>query len=382
MEENAIARALSARTRPWFDLTQTNPTRAGLSPPAEKIAAMLSEPGIASYHPEPKGMAPARQAIAAYCSARGARVDPERIFLTASTSEAYTFLFKLLCDPGDAVLVPEPGYPLFEHLAELEAVRQLAYRLDPAARWGIDLGDIEEGLAGGARAVILVSPNNPVGSFVKIHELAAVEELAARYGAAVICDEVFLDFPFGRGPERIGIAAGGEVPALTFSLGGLSKSCGLPQLKLAWILMNGPANVCEEAGRRLDLIADTYLSVATPVQLALPGLLRIGEEAARRIRQRTQRNLDILDSAVASLPPSAGISRLAVEGGWSATLRVPAAGGEEEIVLFLLEREDVLVHPGWFFNFPAEGFLVLSLLPQEEVFRQAAARLLAGLCAQ
>jgi aspartate/methionine/tyrosine aminotransferase len=352
-----------------LDLTETNPTRAGLRAPADVLAA-LSDPAALAYEPDPRGTSAAREAVSADFARRGAVVPSDRIVLTASTSEAYGFLFKLLCDAGDEVLVPRPSYPLFEYLAGLEGVAARPYPLVFDGEWRVDLPALAGEVTPRTRAVVVVSPNNPTGSFVKPDEAAALHAAAARTGLALIADEVFADFPLAPGVGGAGFAAGGA--ALSFSLGGLSKSCGLPQLKLAWIAVGGPAPLRGEALARLELIADTYLSVSTPVQRAAPALLARADGLRQPIAARVASNLAVLrravrGSAATLLPP---------EGGWSAVLRIPATLGEEERVLSLLEREDVLVHPGYFFDFPHEAFVVVSLLPRPDEFEEAVSRLL------
>lgn len=374
--ENRIARAIRERSRPYLDLTESNPTRAGLSPSEEEISNALARQGVGLYRPDPRGLFSAREAVAGYYRQRGIAADPDRLQLTASTSEAYGYLFKLLCDPGDAVLVPEPSYPLFDHLTDLEGIRRVPYRLLPQGHWGIDASSVEAGLREGARAILIVNPNNPTGTFLKRGEHEDLSRLARDFDAAVISDEVFLDYAFEEDADRVPVAAATDGDALTFSLGGLSKSCGLPQMKLAWLLTAGPGQVVKDALARLDLIADTYLSVGTPVEVALPALLRAGLKAASKIQERLRGNLASLDASLSALPSEAGIARLPVEGGWYATLRLPSTRSEEEMVLELLGGHDVLVQPGWFFNFPFEAFLVVSLLPGPEVFREGTERLL------
>ena len=358
-----------AEGRRVLDLTETNPTRAGLRAPADVLAA-LADPAALAYEPDPRGMSTAREAVSADFARRGADVAPDHLVLTASTSEAYGFLFKLLCDAGDEVMVPRPSYPLFEYLAGLEGVAARPYPLLFDGEWRVDVAALEGGITPRTRAVVVVSPNNPTGSFVKPDEGAALHAVAARAGLALIADEVFADFPLAPGAGGAGFAAGGT--ALSFSLGGLSKSCGLPQLKLAWIALGGPAGLRGEALARLELIADTYLSVSTPVQRAAPALLARAEKLRAPIAARVASNLALLRRRVAGtaatlLPP---------DGGWSAVLRIPATVGEEERVLTLLEQEDVLVHPGYFFDFPHEAFLVASLLPRPDEFEEAVSRLL------
>jgi alanine-synthesizing transaminase len=375
LSENPISRAIRARPRPYLDLTESNPTRTGLSPGAAALRRALATSRGSVYAPHPRGLRSAREGIARRARGRGEPIDPDRIVLAASTSEAYSQILKLLCDPGDTVLVPQPSYPLFDHLTDLEAVRRLPYRLEFSAQWAIDRETVEQGLANGARAVFCVHPNNPTGSFLSGEDLDWLDRRAAEASAAVVCDEVFLDYRFSAELPPAPSAAPRARGALTFSLGGLSKSCALPHVKLAWIAVGGPEALVAEAMERLDLISDTYLSVASSVQEALPALLSIGERAAERVRKRLAGNLAELDATVASLPDRAGASRLPVEGGWSAALRLPATLDEEETVLALLAEEDVLVHPGFFFGYPFEAVLVLSLLPEPGAFREAMFRI-------
>ena len=298
-------------------------------------------------------------------------MDPEHVLLTASTSEAYAYLFKLLADPGEAVLVPTPSYPLFEHLARVEGVQAVPYQLDPEAGWRLDTHALARAPET-VRAVVVVHPNNPTGSFVHPDDAAALSELAARKGWAIIADEVFLDYPLDGGAGA-GWSFAGDRAALTFTLGGLSKSVGLPQLKLAWVVASGPHAAVAAALERLEFVADTFLSVATPVQLALPTLLREGAAVRETILTRCRANLAALRRAAADVP---SVSVPPLGGGWSAMLRVPAVVGEEELVLELLHEDRVAVHPGYFFDFPADGTLVLSLLPEPDTFAEGVRRLL------
>ena len=383
--ENALA-ALSraAVARGALDLTETNPTRVGLPYPHQAIAAALARAPIATYDPAPLGQAPARAAVAADYARAGVTVDPDRVVLTASSSESYGFLFKLCCDPGDAVLVPEPSYPLFEYLARLEGVVPVGYRLAFDGVWHVDFASVTEAIAtarrGGhrPRAVIVVNPNNPTGSFLKRDELARLSTIAAGEDLSLISDEVFSGYPFApfaRDPSRVmtaAVDAALDDGASVFSLGGLSKACGLPQLKLGWIIAGG-----RDAGRSiaaLELIADTYLSVATPVQAALDDLLVLGAEVRAAIAARVADNRARL---AAALPPGFGCTLLPTEGGWSAILRVPANRSDEDWVSALATEAGVLVHPGYFFDLRGGTFLVLSLLPAVEVFAAAIARLVA-----
>jgi aspartate/methionine/tyrosine aminotransferase len=370
LTENRLAERLAARRaagRAVLDLTETNPTRTGLQAPPEVLAA-LADPGGLEYHPEPRGLAAAREAVSADYARRGAGFGPERIVLTASTSEAYGFLFKLLCDAGDDVLVPRPSYPLFEYLAGLENVATCGYPLSYDGEWRVDLAALEAAVGPRTRAIVLVSPNNPTGSAIKEDEAHALDALAARRGLALIADEVFADYPWA-GVPRPGLAAR---EALAFSLGGLSKSCGLPQLKLGWIALAGPAALRDEAMARLEMIADTYLSVGTPVQRAAPALLARAERLRAPIAARIAENLRTLRRH----SEQSAATVLQGDGGWTAVLHIPATVGEEERVLALLDEQGVLVHPGYFFDFPHEAFLVLSLLPRPAEFEEGVARIL------
>ena len=364
---------LRSEGRPLDDLTESNPTRVGLPYPPDLLAP-LAAPDALAYDPAPFGLPSAREAVAAHLAGRGVPVHPDRVVLTASTSEAYGLLFKLLCDPGDAVLVPQPSYPLFEHLTRLDGVAARPYRLEHHGRWQVDVDGLAAMVDARTRAVLLVSPNNPTGSFVRGDELAAVREVASRHGLAIICDEVFADYPVDDPASGRPGALVGDTEALTFTLGGLSKSAGLPQLKLGWVLLGGPDALVAGARDRLELVCDTYLSVATPVQLAAGALLDGSRPVADAILARVRGN----DSALRRLADRFPACRvLRTEGGWYAVVQVPALRSEEALVVELLQRDGVSVHPGYFFDFPREAFLVLSLLPPPDVFAGAAARVLA-----
>ena len=367
---NRIAAAREA-SPPRFDLTVSNPTGCGIAYPPDLLAPLADPEGLA-YRPHPRGLRVARTAAAREYRRHGLEVDPERVLLTASTSEAYAFLFKLLAEPGEAVLVPTPSYPLFEHLANVEGIAAVPYRLDTEAGWRLDLPALAHAPEN-ARALVVVHPNNPTGSFVHPDDAAAVAALAAERGWALIADEVFLDYPLSGGPgASMSFAARDEV--LIFTLGGLSKSVGLPQLKLAWIVTGGPQPAVTTALDRLEFIADTFLSVATPVQLALPDLLHRGSAVREAILERCRRNLVALRHVASRVP---AVALLEPGGGWSAVLRFPAVLAEEELVLELLREDGVAVHPGYFFDFPMEGVLVVSLLPESAVFAEGVERLLA-----
>jgi aspartate/methionine/tyrosine aminotransferase len=359
-----------AAGRQVLDLTETNPTLVGLEAPPD-LLGLLADPAGSRYEPDPRGLQAARQAVAADYARRGVDLDAARVVLTASTSEAYAFLFKLLCDPGDDVLVPRPSYPLFEYLAGLESVAVTPYPLVYDGAWRIDVAALRARVSPRTRAVVLVSPNNPTGSFVQEEEVAAVQGLAAEVDLAIVADEVFADYPWRAAHGGPSLARDGD--ALAFALGGLSKSCGLPQLKLAWTAVSGPAALREEALARLEVLADSYLSVNTPVQRGAPALLARAPELRAPIAARVKGNLDTLR---ALLGPGHAASVLHGEGGWSAVLRIPATMSEEDRVLALLDDHDVLVHPGYFFDFPHEAYLVMSLLPRPRDFEEAVARVL------
>jgi aspartate/methionine/tyrosine aminotransferase len=355
------------------DLTESNPTAVGLVCPPELLLA-LGDPAGADYAPATFGLPAAREAVAADYRRRGFPIDAERVVLTASSSEAYAFLFKLLLDPGDAVMVPRPSYPLFEHLLRLENGRAIPYDLAYDGEWHISIDALERRLPERARAVVVVNPNNPTGSFVKGDEGLALRRLVAARGLALVSDEVFADYAFAADPRRVASFATDD-EALSFSLGGLSKACGLPQLKLGWIAVTGPAAARADALRLLELIADAFLSVGTPVQLAAPRLLARLPELQAPIQARVRRNLELIAQRAHGSPATL----LRVEGGWYAILKVPRTLAEEERVLRLLERHDVLVHPGYFFDFPTEAYLVLSLLPPPEDFARGVETILAEL---
>jgi aspartate/methionine/tyrosine aminotransferase len=368
---NPLAQAATAARAAGdlLDLTETNPTAVGLAAPAEVIA-LLGDPASAAYDPDPAGRRETREAIAAGYARRGARVDAGHVVLAAGTSEAYAHAFRLLCDPGDAVLVPRPSYPLFQFLADLESVEVVPYPLAYDGAWHLRMSDLAAARTERTRAVVVVAPNNPTGSYLKRDEWTELSRYCAREGLAVIADEVFSDFPLREDAARVPTVAG-DGPALAIALDGLSKSCGLPQVKLAWMAVSGPRAVRDEALARLELIADTFLSVGTPIQRAAPAILAAAPRLRGPIAERVRGNLRALRAALDGSPATV----LDAEGGWSAVVRVPATRSEDEWTLALLERDRVLVHPGYFFDFPTEAFLVLSLLPEPAVFAAGVRRL-------
>jgi alanine-synthesizing transaminase len=356
-----------------LDLTESNPTRAGLPYPGSAILAALSRSPALVYEPAPFGLPSARDAVAGELSAQGITVAGSRVVVTASTSEAYAFLFKLLCDPGDEVLVPAPSYPLFEHLARLEGVHAVPYRLAYDGAWHLDADSARRAVTPRTRAVLAVSPNNPTGSYLKRAELGSLAAL----GLPIVSDEVFARYPLRKDPTRARSALEACGAPLVFALGGLSKAAALPQMKLAWIAVGGEEARAGAAMDRLEVIADAFLSVGAPVQHALPELLAAGELTRRAIGERTLQNLDFVRRAAAGSP----VSVLDVEGGWYATLRLPGTRSELDWALALLDQDEVHAHPGHFFDFEEEAYLVVSLLTQEDVFREATTRIVRRIAA-
>ncbi len=358
---------------PIFDLTESNPTAAGFVYPSEAILSALADPRSLRYEPAAAGMPAARAAVSEYySSALGADVSPDRILLTASTSEAYAFVFKLLADPGDEVLVPRPSYPLFDYLAALDSVRVVQYPLAYHASWTIDFDALVRSITPLSRAIVLVNPNNPTGSFLKPSELAPLLALCHEHNLALISDEVFADYLFQ--PQAPLVRSLADIDdVLTFCLSGLSKVAALPQLKLGWIVAGGPPELREQALERLELIADTYLSVSAPVQWAAPALLGLRGNLQRQILARVLANRAFLAGQIG---PDSPWTSLAAEGGWYAVLEAPRIRSEEDWVLGLLTEDNVLVQPGFFFDFEREAFLVISLLTPEDVFREGIHRIL------
>jgi len=351
-----------------LDLTESNPTHAGVAYPQAEILAALADAHSLRYQPSPRGLDSAREAVAAYYCVRGTETHRQNVLLTASTSEAYAYLFKLLANPGDEILAPRPSYPLFELLAGLESVNIRHYPLRYDGAWHIDFDALEQAITPRTRGIVVVNPNNPTGSFLKRAELEALDSLAARRGIAILSDEVFRDYTFGEEAGRVSTLVG-DRRALTFSMSGLSKIAGLPQMKLGWIVASGPNR--DEALDALELIADTYLSVSTPVQIALPRLFALSKGIMEQIRKRTASNLVRLRESV----HGTAATLLRTEGGWYAVLQVPQTLTEEEWTIKLLDEFNVLVQPGFFFDFESEAFLVLSLLPEPAAFTEGLSRL-------
>ena len=380
---NALALALSARKArglPILDFSSSNPTRVSLDRNGGAVLdALLSEANLV-YSPEPQGLAASREALARDMGRRhpGRAARPEDLFLCASTSEAYGWLFKLLCEPGDAVLVPKPGYPLFDYLAGLEAVEARAYRLSYAhpAGWRVDLDALEDGLKKGrARAIVLINPNNPTGSYIARGEREAILGLAERYGVALIVDEVFLGFQVegqgeGRAPSG-GPGFLGEESVPCFVLDGLSKLAGLPQMKLGWIAASGPRSLMDEARGRLEIIADTYLSASAPAMNALPSWLALSDAFGRALGDRLRANLASLRSSLEY--PGSPHRVLRCEGGWTALIESPRLQGEEEMAISMLEEEGLSLHPGYYFDMEREAYFASSLILEPAAFGACAA---------
>jgi aspartate/methionine/tyrosine aminotransferase len=372
---NRLSEALArhrAGGKPLFDLTVSNPTECGFEYDSELILAALRNPAALRYEPNPKGLESTRLAVTEYYSARGVAISAEDIVLTSSTSEAYSFVFRLLCNPGDELLIPAPSYPLFGFLADILDVKLTRYPLMYDHGWQIDLHSLQQAITSRTRGVIVVNPNNPTGHFVKAAELARLNELCATRGMALIADEVFLDFPLGS--EKPVSLAGNDAAAVTFAMSGLSKIAGLPQMKMAWLVASGPDESKRKALEKLEVIADTYLSPNAPVQLATPVFLEQRGGFQKQIMSRVKKNLAELDRQLAL---QKACSRLVLEGGWYAVLRVPVNRSDEDLAIELLVDREVYVHPGHFFDFAVDGYLVLSLIAREQEFAEGMKRMLA-----
>jgi aspartate/methionine/tyrosine aminotransferase len=383
---NRLSEALAAHRaagKPLFDLTVSNPTECGFSYDSKAILEALSNPAALRYEPNPRGLERARRAVAGYYAGRNEAVSVEDIFLTPSTSEGYSYAFRTLCDPGDEVLVPSPSYPLFDFLAEIQDVKLVRYPLVYSTcagktgndhGWQIDFHALEQAITERTRAIIVVHPNNPTGHFTKPSEMARLNAICSARQMAIIADEVFLDFAL-EGNRAASFATNSDV--LTFTLSGLSKISGLPQMKAAWLVVSGPGNLKADAAGRLEMIADTYLSANAPVQLAMPAFIEQRNDFQRQLVSRVRTNLAELDHLLIG---QNACSRLVVEGGWYAVLRVPAIQADEELALELLTSKNVYVHPGHFYDFPSDGFLVVSLITPEPIFSKGITAVFELLC--
>lgn len=362
---------LRRQKQPIIDLTESNPTRCGFSYPGKKILNWLSIPENMKYDPSPKGGLRAREAIKRYYEGKGITVSADQIFLTASTSEGYSNLFRLLTDPGDHVLFPSPSYPLFEFLVDLNDIQMDSYRLVYQHGWAIDFNSLKNTIGGKTRAIIMVSPNNPTGSFLKQHDIDQLNSICKKYDLPLICDEVFSDYIFDHSQKYLSLA--GNQENLTFVLGGLSKTLALPQMKLSWIVINGPPGLVEQAMDRLEIISDTFLSVNTPVQNSLGNWLALKNDIQANLKSRLEHNLSFLTS---ELKEHLGCGMLKNEAGWYAIVKIPTLFTEEQWVLKFLREDHVFTHPGYFFNFEDEAYIVLSLLPEEKYFQEGVRRVL------
>lgn len=358
---------------PLLDLTSANPTEVFDNYPHTEIQRAYARLDDFTYQPDPFGAARARTVIADWHEGRGMQVSPDQLALTASTSEAYALLFKLLCDPGDEVLVPAPSYPLFEYLARLESVEIVPYRLLYDGSWFVDFASVRAAISARTRAIVIVNPNNPTGSFLKNRETEELLKIAEEHNLPIVADEVFMDYAFAGAADYTRTLMGSD-GALSFSLGGLSKSAGMPQMKLAWIVINGGAEIRADVRARLELLLDTYLSVSTPVQNALGGLLTIGAGIARQIGARIERNRAALEGILRD----SAVHVLHAEAGWSAILQLPNIWREEAWMAELISRRHVLVQPGYFFDMPSEPYAVVSLLTPEDVFAEGIQRIRAA----
>ncbi|HKR29234.1 MAG TPA: pyridoxal phosphate-dependent aminotransferase [Terriglobales bacterium] len=370
LSQNRFSLALNkarARGTKLLDLTVSNPTECGFDFDSVAILASLSRPESLSYDPQPQGLLTARQAVADYYNAKAPRgqrqISAEQIFLTTSTSEAYSYLFRLLCDSDDEVLVPRPSYPLFDFLADIQDVKLRRYDLFYDHGWHVDVGGLRSAVTRRTRAILLVNPNNPSGSFVHKAELLQLETFCAERNLSLISDEVFFDYEIESAAE---VSVAFSSTCFAFALSGLSKISCLPQMKVAWMVLSGPDELRRKAHERLEMIADTYLSQNGPIQHALPTLLEQRTKIQPQLQQRVRSNLVFLDEQLQTAPQ---VQRLRIEGGWYAVLRVPACQSDEELAIDLIDQAGVVVHPGHFYEFQSEGYLVLSLITPDAVFQ-------------
>ncbi len=374
LEPNRLSAALEAHRaagKPLIDLTVSNPTECGFRYESEAILNSLRNPAAMKYEPDPHGLEIARSAVAHYYSEHDAAISNDDIFLTTSTSEAYSYAFRCLCDPDDELLIPEPSYPLFEFLADIQDVRLIRYPLVYDCGWQIDFHALEQAITPRTRGVIVVHPNNPTGHFCKQNEMQKLNEICEPRYMSIIADEVFLDFAL---KEKQPATFAANRGALTFTMSGLSKICGLPQMKAAWLIVSGPEPLKSEALARLEVIADTYLSMNAPIQWALPTLLEQRHDFQKQLMARVRANLADLDRQLAV---HNSCNRLEVEGSWNAVIRVPIMRSDEELALELLATRGVYVHPGHLYDFPSAGYLVVSLITPQNEFLKGLNHLLA-----
>lgn len=353
-----------------IDLTVSNPTVCGFSYPEQEILSALSSPGNMRYAPDAKGLVSARTAVAQLYASQGHAIDPEHIYLTASTSEAYAHIFRLLADEGDTVLFPAPSYPLFQFLGEINDVVLDFYPLAYDNGWRIGMAGLIEKIHPRVKAIVLVNPNNPTGNYVSSDEFNHLNKICAARDIALISDEVFFDYPL---TDIKPASLAGNRGTLSFTLGGVSKMLGLPQMKLAWTIVSGPDALAAEARQRLEIISDTFLSANIPAQNALPSWLRLKDDIQGQIRRRVRENYEWLNNETSRLK---GSRLLAAQGGWYAVLNLADSKSEEEWVMKLLAKYHVFVHPGFFYDFDQGTVLVASLLPQPGQFKEGMLRLL------
>lgn len=375
LQPNRLAEALERHKssgRRLLDLSASNPTECGFKYDAAAIKRSLCAPASLQYRPDPKGLKSARQAVSDYYAEHGEAVAIDDLILTASTSEAYSFIFRLLCNPGDELLIPTPGYPLFDFLADVNDVTLVRYRLFYDHGWHIDMHALKQAITPRTRGVIIVHPNNPTGHFTRPEEVAELNQICTANQMAIIADEVFLDFSLGAAQKSFVANAG----ALTFTMSGVSKISGLPQMKFAWLAVSGPEDTKREALARQEMIADTYLSLNAPIQLAAPVLLQQRKQFQQQLMARVRANLAELDAQFAE---KQHVSRLTVEGGWYAVLRIPATRPDEELAIELLQKHDVYVHPGHFYDFPGDGYLIVSLITPRQDFSEGLRRVLSAI---
>ena len=373
LKSNRLSEALAkhrAAGKPLLDLTASNPTECGFDYDRQAILQALSNPKSLSYGPDPKGLLSARRAVSEYYSAREIMVPADDIILTTSTSEAYSFVFRVLCNPGDELLIPEPSYPLFSFLADIQDVKLVGYPLLYDHGWQIDFHALQQAVTARTRGMIVVNPNNPTGHFCKPSEVRKLNEICSRRQIAIIADEVFLDFSIAKNIPR-SFAASAE--SLTFTMSGLSKISGLPQMKAAWLIASGPEELKAQALARLEVIADTFLSMNAPIQLATPSFLELRHGFQKQVMARVRKNFAELDK---QLSAQSSCARLEVEGGWYAILRVPLIRSDEDLAIDLLNAQGVYVHPGHFYDFAADGYLIVSLITPEQDFKEGIKRLL------
>jgi aspartate/methionine/tyrosine aminotransferase len=373
LNSNRLSEALAkhrAAGKPLLDLNASNPTECGFDYDRQAILQALSTPESLSYDPDAKGLLSARRAVTEYYSALEIIVPVEDIILTTSTSEAYSFAFRVLCNPGDELLIPEPSYPLFSFLADIHDVKLVGYPLLYDHGWQIDFHALHQAITARTRGVIVVNPNNPTGHFCKPREMEQLNEICSSRQIAIIADEVFLDFHLAATQPRSFAANTGS---LTFTMSGLSKISGLPQMKAAWLIASGPEELKSEALARLEVIADTFLSMNAPVQRAMPAFLELRHGFQKQVLARVRKNLAELDK---QLSAQSSCARLDMEGGWYAVIRVPATRSDEDVAIELLNAQGVYVHPGHFYDFPTDGYLIVSLIATEPDFDEGIKRLL------